>query len=187
MKRSLIILFAAAFLLITAHRLPAPITEVPETPTPTPTLTPTPTPTPTPKPAPQESAEPKPKPAKPKPKPADTEAPAKHATPEPPKAPIAIAGTWAGHWTNSRGENGGVKITLAEGAGGVITGDAGMARIENGHRTGNAVTYTFHRWGRDYAVTLNLSADGTTMTGEYKVTQGPKLIYTGKYDNFRKR
>jgi hypothetical protein len=175
MKRSLIIFSAAAFLLITAHRLPAPITEVPETPTPTPT----------PKPAPQESAESKPKPAKPKPKPADTEAPAKRATPEPPKAPVA--GTWAGHWTNSRGESGGVKITLTEGAGGVITGDAGMAKVDNGHRTANTVTYTFHRWGRDYAVTLNLSADGTTMTGEYKVTQGAKLIYTGKYDSFKRR
>jgi len=180
MKRSLIIFLAAAFLLITAHRLPAPITEVPETPTPTPT----PIATPTPKPVPQESAEPKPKSTKPKQ--TESEAPVKRPAPEPPKA-APVAGTWVGHYTNSRGESGGVKITLAEGAGGVITGDAGMAKVDNGRRTANTVTYTFHRWGRDYAVTLNLAADGTTMTGEYKVTQGPKLIYTGKYDSFKRR
>jgi hypothetical protein len=173
-RQSLVIFFTGAFLLISAHRLPAPISEVPETPTPTP------------KPAPQESTEPKAKTTKPKPKPAESETPKKHATPEPAKA-APVAGTWNGHWTNSRGESGGVTITLAEGPSGVITGNPGMSKIDNGHRTGNVVTYTFHRWGRDYAVTLNLSSDGTTMSGEYKVTQGATLIYTGKYDNFKRR
>jgi hypothetical protein len=178
MKRRLIILFTAVFLIITAHRLPAPISEGLETPTPAPASTSTP------KPAPQEPSQPKPKTTKPKPKHVDNEAPAKRATPEPPKAPVT--GAWHGHWDNSRGESGGVKVTLTEGAGGTITGDGGPGKIENGHRTGNVVTYTFHRWGRDYQVTLNLSVDGTTMSGGYKVTQGQKLIYTGKYDNFRR-
>lgn len=179
MKRIPIIFLAAAFLLVTAHRLPAPISEVTETATPTAT----PAPTSAAKPTQQQSVEPKP--AKRKSKPQVTEVPVKHATPEPVKA--AVTGAWHGQWDNSRGESGGVKITLTEGSGGVITGDAGPGRIENGRHIGNAVTYTFHRWGRDYQVTLNMSADGTTMNGGYKVTQGSKLIYTGKYYNFKRQ
>ena len=184
MKQSLVIFFTGAFLLITAHRLPAPIQEVPESPTPSPM----PALTSTPKPAAQESTEPKPKLAKSKPKQADNEAAKKRATPQQPKA--ALTGAWRGHWATPSGESGMVTITLTEGAAGIITGDAGhmmAGKIDNGHRTGNVVTYTFHRWGRDYAVTLNLSADGTTMSGEYKVTQGQQFLYTGKYDNFKKR
>jgi hypothetical protein len=180
MNFALRFLLAVSLLVVTAHRLPAPIQEVPESPTPTPASTSTA------KRAAEEPSETKAKTFKPKPKQSESEAPKKRATPEPAKA-APVAGTWNGHWTNSRGESGGVTITLAEGPGGVITGNPGMSKIDNGHRTGNVVTYTFHRWGRDYAVTLNLSADGTTMTGEYKVTQGATLIYIGKYDNFRRR
>lgn len=182
MKQRLVIFLTIAFLLITAHRLPAPIQEVLESPTPSPAAASTSTP----KPVSRESTEPKPKLAKSKPKQTESEAPKKQATPPPAKA-APVAGTWNGHWTNSRGESGGVTITLAEGPGGVITGNPGMSKIDNGHRSGNVVTYTFHRFGRDYAVMLNLSPDGTTMSGEYKVTQGATLIYTGKYDNFRRR
>lgn len=181
MKSSFRLLFIVALLIASAHRLPAPIQEVPESPTPSPTAAPTSTP----KPAAPEPTEARSKPAKSKPKQTESEAPKKNAPPPAKTAPVA--GTWNGHWTNSRGESGGVTITLAEGPGGAITGNPGMSKIDNGHRSGNVVTYTFHRWGRDYAVTLNLSADGTTMTGEYKVTQGPTLIYTGKYDNFKRR
>ena len=164
-----------AVLLITAHRSPAPITETAETPTRTPL----------PKPSQAESAEEKVKARKPKPKTAENQSVAKQVARESAKAPVT--GTWVGQWDNSRGENGGVKIKLSEAAGGIITGDAGFANIANGHRIGNVVTYTFHRWGRDYQVMLTLSPDGNTMNGGYKVTQGQKLIYTGKYTGFKRR
>ena len=155
-------------LIVTAHRLPAPIQEE-STPTPRP----------------EESAKAKPKRTI-KPKVSDDKASSvQRPTPEPPRAPVA--GTWSGYWDNSQGYSGRVTVRLAEGPGGTITGDAGGAEIENGHRTSNNVMYTFHRGGRDYEVTLNLSADGTTMSGGYKVTQGQKLLYTGTYATFKRR
>jgi hypothetical protein len=44
MKRSLVLSLTVALLLITTHRLPAPIQEVPESPTPTPAVAPAPQP-----------------------------------------------------------------------------------------------------------------------------------------------
>lgn len=84
-------------------------------------------------------------------------------------------------------QHGTLTITLTERPGGIITGDAGPGRIENGHRTGNVVTYTFRRSDRDYQITLTLSVDGTSMNGGYKVTRGQELVYSGTYDNLKRR
>lgn len=158
---------AIVLLLVTAHRLPAPISEQ------------------SPSPAPEQSAKPKSKTSKPKPKNTDNERLPARSTPEPAK-PV-VAGLWSGAWYNSRGNHGTLTITLTEGPGGIITGDAGPGIIENGHRTGNVVTYTFRRSDRDYQVTLTLSADGTAMNGGYKVTRGQQLVYSGTYDNLKRR
>jgi len=45
----------------------------------------------------------------------------------------------------------------------------------------------FHRGNRDYHDTMTLSPDGTTLSGEYKVIQGQKVIYTGKLSDFKRR
>jgi hypothetical protein len=181
MKQLLVIFFTTTFLLMMPHRLPAPVSEIPESPSPTIA----------PKAAPSEPAEPKVKLKKPRPKPAETEASAKRTVPEPARVPVT--GTWRGGWDNSRGETGTASINLVEGPNGVITGNADSIAfspkppIENGHRSGDAVTFTFRRLGRDYQVALTLSPDGTTLNGEYKVIKNQKLVYTGKYKNFRRR
>jgi hypothetical protein len=162
-----LIFLTVAVLLVTAHHLPAPISEQ------------------SPSPAPEQSAKPKPKPSKPKSKKTDNEEPSTRSTPEPAK-PV-VAGAWSGAWYNSRGNHGTLTITLTEEPGGIITGDAGPGIIENGHRTGNVVTYTFRRSNRDYQVTLTLSAHGTAMNGGYKVTRGQQLVYSGTYDDLKRR
>ena len=182
MKQFLTIFLIGAVLLITAHRSPAPITETAETPTRTPL----------PKPSQAESAEEKVKARKPKPKTAENQSVAKQVARESAKAPVS--GTWHGHWDNNRGDQGVATMTFSEGANGVITGNAdnpvpfsAKPPIENGHRSGNVMTFTFHRMSRDYQVTMTLSPDGSTLNGEYKVTQNQKLIYTGKYTGFKRR
>jgi hypothetical protein len=164
-KTSILLVLALGFIWV--NRLPAPISEQ------------------SPSPAPEQSAEPKSKTSKPKSKNTDNERPSTRSTPEPAK-PV-VAGLWSGSWYNSRGNHGTLTITLTEGPGGIITGDAGPGIIENGHRTGNVVTYTFRRSDRDYQVTLTLSADGTAMNGGYKVTRGQQLVYSGTYDNLKRR
>jgi hypothetical protein len=80
-----------------------------------------------------------------------------------------------------------VTITLTEEVGGVIIGDAGPGIIENGHRTGNVVTYTFHRSNLDYHVTLTVSGDDTTISGGYTVTKQGTVLYSGNYENLKRR
>jgi hypothetical protein len=178
MKKSLPILLTAAALLITAHRLPAPVTEIPETPTPAPVTKATPA----------ESAEEKPKTKKPKP---ENESAPKRAAAESNR--VSITGTWRGHWDNNRGEQGMATMTFNDGPNGAITGfgDAipfsPKPPIENGHRSGNSMTFSFHRMGRDYQVVMTISPDGSTINGEYTVVQSQKLIYTGKYTDFKRR
>ena len=180
MKKSLPIILTAAALIITAHRLPAPVTEIPETPTPAPAVTPKPTPA--------ESAEEKPKAKKPKP---ENESAPKRAAAESNR--VSITGTWRGHWDNNRGEQGMATMSFNDGPNGAITGFGDSIPfspkppIENGHRSGNSMTFTFHRMGRDYHVTMTVSPDGSTINGEYKVVQNQKLIYTGKYTDFKRK
>ena len=182
MKHFLTTLLIGGLLLITTHRSPAPVTEVPET---------TPTATPAPKPTQAPSAEEKSKEKKPKAKQAENEATPKRAAAETSKLPVA--GTWRGHWDNSRGEQGTTFLVFNEGPGGVITGEtealplSGRPQLQNGHRSGNTLTFMFHRGNRDYQVTGTLSADGATLSGQYKVVQDQKVIYTGKYYDFKRK
>ena len=84
------------FLLITAHRLPAPIQEIAESPTPAPEQSARPTP------APERSAKPKPKPTtKPKVTSDNSQSSTKRQTPSPapktqPTPQSRFAGTWSG-------------------------------------------------------------------------------------------
>ena len=83
MKRTLTLPLAVVLLFVTAHRLPAPISEIPESPTPAPTVAPT--------------AKPKSKPL-PKPKP-KSEASASATNPvrgQPSSKQSRFAGTWVG-------------------------------------------------------------------------------------------
>ena len=178
MKKLLPILLTAAALIITAHRSPAPVTEIPETPTPAPL----------PKATPAESAEEKPKAKKTKP---ENESAPKRSAAESNR--VSINGTWRGHWDNNRGEQGMATTSFNDGPNGAITGFGDSIpfspkpAIENGHRSGNSMTFTFHRMGRDYRVTMTISPDGSTINGEYKVVQNQKLIYTGKYTDFKRQ
>jgi len=181
MKKFLTTLLTVGALLITVHRMPAPISEVTETPSATPA----------PKPAKSQPPEEKAQPKKPKPKQAPTEAAPKHVETESSKT--SIAGTWRGHWDNSRGDQGTTFLVFNEGPGGVITGDtealpfSGRPPLQNGHRTGNTITFSFHRGNRDYHVTGTFSSDGATLSGQYKVVQDQKVIYTGKYFDFKRQ
>jgi hypothetical protein len=94
----------AALLLVTAHRLPAPISEIPESPTP----------------APEQSAKPKPKRTiKPKAESENSERSTKRQTPSPtPSIQPRFAGTWNG--TLNRGLLGNVNYTLIVNAAGTL-------------------------------------------------------------------
>jgi hypothetical protein len=181
MKRLLTLCLIGTVLLVTTHRSPAPVTEIAETPSATPA----------PKPSPTEAVEEKTRAKKPKTKSAENETPAKHAGSEPSRA--SVSGTWHGHWDNNRGDQGMATMTFNEGPNGTITGFADTIPfspkppIENGHRSGNVMTFTFHRMSRDYQVTMTLSSDGSTLNGQYKVTQNQKLIYSGTYTDFKRR
>jgi len=182
MKHFLTTLLIGGLLLITTHRSPAPVTEIPET-TPTATAAPKPTQAP--------AAEEKPKEKKAKAKQAENEATPKRGAAETTKLPVA--GTWRGHWDNSRGEQGTTMMVFNEAPGGVITGEtealplSGRPSLQNGHRSGNTLSFMFHRGNRDYRVTMTLSQDGSTLAGEYKAVQDQKVIYTGKYSDFKRK
>jgi len=85
MKRTLALFLTIALLVITAHRLPAPISEIPESPTPAPTVVPTVAPT----------SKPKPK-SLPKPKSEASESITKSVKQQPSPKQSRFAGTWAG-------------------------------------------------------------------------------------------
>ena len=182
MKHFLTTLLIGGFLLITTHRSPAPVTEIPET-TPTATAAPKPTQAP--------PAEEKSKEKKVKAKQAENEATPKRGAAETTKLPVA--GTWRGHWDNSRGEQGTAMMVFNEGPNGVITGEtdalplSGRPSLQNGHRSGNTIAFSFHRANRDYQVTMTVSPDGTTLSGQYKVVQDQKVVYTGKYSDFKRK
>jgi hypothetical protein len=76
------ILVVTSLLILSAHRLPAPITEIPESPTPAPTVAPT--------------AKPKPKPLPKPPKSEASEPVAKSAGQQPSPKQSRFAGTWVG-------------------------------------------------------------------------------------------
>ena len=181
-KQLLTTLLIGGLLLITTHRSPAPVTEIPET---------TPTATPAPKPTQAPPSEEKSKEKKPRAKQTESEATPKRTAAESSKLPIA--GTWRGHWDNSRGEQGTTFMVFNEGPGGVLTGEteslplSGRPQLQNGHRSGNTISFMFHRGNRDYHVTGTLSPDGATLSGEYKVVQDQKTIYTGKYFDFKRK
>jgi hypothetical protein len=81
LRRTFSFSLVAALLLITAHRLPAPISETPESPTP----------------APEQSEKPKPKrTTKPKPKPEASESATNPARQQPSSKQSRFAGVWAG-------------------------------------------------------------------------------------------
>src|SRR5437868_10952795 len=99
MKRTLALLLTVALLFVTAHRLPAPIQEVPESPTPAP--------------ADAAMVQPKKSPPKPKEKPsAEASAkPQRKTTTAPPRTGAArFAGTWIGRITADK--MGDVDVTL---------------------------------------------------------------------------
>ena len=84
-------------------------------------------------------------------------------------------------------------MVFNEGPAGVITGEtdalplSGKPQLQNGHRSGNTITFSFHRANRDYQVTMTVSSDGMTLSGQYKVVQDQKLIYAGKYADFKRK
>jgi hypothetical protein len=83
MKRTLALFLTVGLLLISAHRLPAPISEIPESPTPAPTVAPT--------------AKPKPKSLpKPKAKSEASESATSSARQKPSPKQSRFAGTWVG-------------------------------------------------------------------------------------------
>jgi hypothetical protein len=128
MKRSLALFLTVALLLITAHRLPAPITEIPESPTPAPA---------NPTPSPEEQTKPKKSSPKPKAKPAESEVAAKtparssSTSTSALQGPAKFAGTWTGSVTQSAGTS---KISLLVNATATSVTVAGRARpaIANG-------------------------------------------------------
>ena len=105
---------------------------------------------------------------------------------------ISVAGTWKGTWINSKGETGTSTLRLVEGANGTITGDEDnyLFTIENGHRTGNVLTWQYLNQVhgcRDYDVRFEISPDGTSGNGSYVVTDRcEKKIYKGTYKNYRR-
>jgi hypothetical protein len=153
-KRSLALLLIATLLLATAHRLPAPIQEVPESPSPAPEQPTKPKPKRTVKPKTRESSEAstKPKTSSPPPK--------SQATPE----RNSIDGTWTGTLNCPVGfgvGNGEVQFTLAiSGTGTVVNVKSIPWGLEHGHR----VSYDGKtlRWQTGSNWTLTPNADGKT-------------------------
>jgi TonB family protein len=151
-------LVAAAFLII-VHRLPAPITEIPETPTPTP---------PTSAPTLEEQTKPKKSSAKPKAKPAESEAaaktPARSSSPPTPSPTPVLQGAarFAGVWSGSinQGLTGHVIGTFT------VSPDATSVQISQNFGGGtreatmNGNTISWRKLGGTASFTLN--EDGQT-------------------------
>ena len=101
-----------------------------------------------------------------------------------------ISGSWSGSWTNTKGEAGQSVVNLSEPVPGTITGDEDGWVIKNGHRSGNLLTWEYLNQNNgcaDYAVRFEISADGRTANGSYKVTDRcEKQIYSGKYSNYHR-
>jgi hypothetical protein len=131
-------------LLITAHRLPAPIQEIPESPTP----------------APAQSAKPKPKVAEPK---AKTNSTSPSSTTAMPQGPGRFAGTWTG--TISQGALGDVAISLGINATGTSVQEVNRTGtfIHPATIQGPGMTWK-SGWLSDIAWTLVPNNDGKTAT-----------------------
>jgi len=102
----------------------------------------------------------------------------------------SASGRWSGSWDNSQGSTGSSTINIFEEANGVITGDEDGWAIENGRRSGNILIWEYRNQNngcRDYKIRLEISADGSLINGEYRVTDRcENLTYTGRYINYRK-
>lgn len=168
MKPGITLLVTAAVLLTTAHRLPAPIQEVPEGPTPSP----------------QQSAKPKPKQTiKPNVMSESLESSTKRQTssPTPTPAPNAFAGTWVG--TIKRGIFGNVDQTFVVNSAGSAVVDKSRLGSFNWQATcdgkkmtwrGAAMNASSYRW------TLTPNADGKTAV----VTEnGPGVASSAVFHN----
>jgi len=102
----------------------------------------------------------------------------------------SLSGRWSGSWKNSRGESGDTSVNINEQDTGTITGDENGWVIENGRRSRNVLTWEYRNQNngcRDYSVRWEVSSDGKTANGTYKVTDRcEKLTYTGTYLNYRR-
>ena len=183
MNPALRLLLVFGLLVITAHRLPAPIQEVTETPTPTPpVIAPAAAPTPsqpTPAPTPATQAKLKKTSAKEKAKPADSDIAAKptaHSTSAPPalQGAAKFAGTWAGTIGQPMGAGRvslsinatGTSVTLAgRERQAVASGDGSSISWHSGLMDGNVWTMTPNKDGKTAHVTLKGG-----MGGEWSAT-----------------
>lgn len=102
----------------------------------------------------------------------------------------SLSGRWSGSWKNSRGGSGDTSVNINEQDTGTITGDENGWVIENGQRSRNVLTWEYRNQDngcRDYSVRWEVSADGQTANGTYKVTDRcEKQTYTGTYLNYRR-
>ncbi|MBV9240450.1 MAG: hypothetical protein JO314_00450 [Acidobacteria bacterium] len=103
----------------------------------------------------------------------------------------SVTGTWRGPWTNSKGEKGVTTIRITERPDGSIVGDEGSSVITNGRREGNRLMWNYAGQNggcRDYIVVMELSSDGTQLTGNYMVTDhcGQPSTYTGDYLTYKR-
>lgn len=133
-------LLIAALLLVTAHRLPAPIQEIPESPTP----------------APEQSAKPKSKPSKSKSRNTESEGPAKR---QPKPSHERFGGTWVG--TIKVGLMGTVQITWVVNPGGTELKSTSSLGTSTQHPTNDGKTATW-RGGAGIIWTFTPSDDGRT-------------------------
>ena len=101
----------------------------------------------------------------------------------------SLSGRWSGSWKNSRGGSGETSVNINEQDTGTITGENGWV-IENGQRSRNVLTWEYRNQDngcRDYSVRWEVSPDGQTANGTYKVTDRcEKQTYTGTYLNYRR-
>ena len=147
MNRLRHLLLATCLLLITPHRLPAPIQEIPESPTP----------------APEDEA--KPKKAQSKPRAAESEQKTKSA-PKPsgaamPSGPARFAGTWTG--TINQGILGNIEVSLVIDARGTSVKDITKMGSFTHPATINGNTMTWRAgWLKEIEWTFTPSGDGKT-------------------------
>ena len=103
---------------------------------------------------------------------------------------VSVSGRWSGPWTNDKGESGNSTVNITELAHGEIIGDENGWLIEDGYRSGNELTWVYRNKNngcRGYTVKWEISPDGRTASGTYRVVDGcEKTVYTGKYLNYRR-
>lgn len=147
MKRTLIVLLAVALLLVTAHRLPAPISEIPENPTP----------------APEEQS--KPKKTRSKSKTVEfepnTESARKPSSPSTVQGPARFAGTWTG--TINQGVLGETEVTLIVNASATSVQENSKvgAFTRDATASGNTMTWVAG-WLNEITWAFTPAADGKT-------------------------